>query len=77
LKGTYADTYEYDDTFKLPFGVGHDKVIKRKTDMINKQKYLNNRVMDDLIEKLGYMDYRDALACNKYILDAKRNGDYH
>jgi hypothetical protein len=23
------------------------------------------------------MDYRDALAANKYILEAKRHGDYH
>jgi hypothetical protein len=29
--------------------------------------------MDALVEKLGYMDYRDALACNKYILEAKRS----
>ena len=33
--------------------------------------------MDELIQKLGYMDYRDALACNKYIVEAKRSGDYH
>ncbi len=33
--------------------------------------------MDELVEKLGYMDYRDALACNRYILEAKRHGDYH
>jgi hypothetical protein len=33
--------------------------------------------MDHLVNKLGYMDYRDALACNKYILEAKRSGDYH
>lgn len=33
--------------------------------------------MDELIEKLGYMDYRDALACNRYIIEAKRSGDYH
>ena len=33
--------------------------------------------MDDLVEKLGYLDYRDALAANKYILEAKRHGDYH
>jgi len=33
--------------------------------------------MDDLVTKLGYMDYRDALACNKYIIEAKRSGDYH
>ena len=23
------------------------------------------------------MDYRDALACNKYIIETKRSGDYH
>jgi hypothetical protein len=33
--------------------------------------------MDELIEKLGYFDYRDALACNKYIIEAKRSGDFH
>lgn len=26
---------------------------------------------------MGYLDYRDALACNKYILETKRHGDYH
>jgi hypothetical protein len=34
-------------------------------------------VLDELVEKLGYMDYRDALACNKYILEAKKQQDYH
>jgi hypothetical protein len=33
--------------------------------------------MDELVTKLGYMDYRDALALNKYILETKRHGDYH
>jgi hypothetical protein len=33
--------------------------------------------MDELVERLGYMDYRDALACNKYLIDVKRHGDYH
>lgn len=33
--------------------------------------------MDNLIEKLGYLDYRDALAANRYILEARRHGDYH
>jgi len=27
--------------------------------------------MDELVDALGYMDYRDALACNKYIIEAK------
>ena len=33
--------------------------------------------MDELVESLGYMDYRDALAANKYIMEAKRHGDYN
>lgn len=45
--------------------------------MIDKEKKANNQKMDELVEKLGYMDYRDALACNKYIIEAKRSGDYN
>lgn len=45
--------------------------------MVDKQKFQNNQAMDELVQKLGYMDYRDALACNKYIIEAKRHGDYH
>lgn len=33
--------------------------------------------MDSLIEKMGYLDYRDALAANKYILEAREKGDFH
>ena len=76
-KGVWVDTFEFDDQFKLPYGVGFDNIIKKKADMIDKQKFWNNRVMDELVSKLGYMDYRDALAVNKYILEAKRHGDYH
>jgi hypothetical protein len=56
----------------LPYGLGFDDIIKKKVDLVDKQKTWNNRVMDDLVLKLGYMDYRDALACNKYILEAKK-----
>jgi hypothetical protein len=45
--------------------------------MVDKQKFQNNQAMDELVQKLGYMDYRDALACNKFIIEAKRHGDYH
>ena len=76
-KGVWVDHFDYDDQFKLPYGVGYDHVIKKRTDMIDKQKFWNNRVMDELVESLGYMDYRDALACNKYIMETKRHGDYH
>lgn len=76
-KGISFELPEVEDTFKLPYGVGYDHVIKEKTDLLNQQKTLNYQAMNDLVEKLGYMDYRDALACNKYILEAKRHGDYH
>jgi len=43
---------------------------------MDNKKLWNNELMDELVEKLGYMDYRDMLALNRYILDAKREGDY-
>lgn len=52
-------------------------MIKKKAELIDGQKQSNNLVMDQLIQQLGYMDFRDALACNKYILEAKRSQDYH
>jgi hypothetical protein len=61
----------------LPYGAGYDHIIKKKAELIDSQKQANNLVMDQLVLKLGYMDYRDALACNKYIIEAKRSGDYH
>ena len=66
-----------DEEFALPFNLGFDNIIKEKGDKINDQKAKNNKIMDQLVEKLGYLDYRDALAANKYILEAKRHGDYH
>ena len=68
---------DVEDTYKLPYGLWYDHIIKQKTDEINSQKVSNNLVMDELVQKLGYIDYRDALACNKYILESKRHSDYH
>lgn len=76
-QGIEAPEIVIDDEFLLPYNAGFDDVIKKKAELIDSQKETNNKVMDDLVLKLGYMDYRDALACNKYILEAKRSGDYH
>ena len=76
-KGIELPEFEIDDQFQLPYGAGFDHIIKKKAELIDSLKVANNVVMDDLIERLGYMDYRDALACNRYILEAKRSGDYH
>ena len=66
-----------DDQLNLPIGTPYDFVIKAKAESIDDEKNLNNVKMDELVAKLGYMDYRDALACNRYIIEAKRSGDYH
>jgi len=71
------EIHQVDDQMNLPMGTEFDFIIKAKAEEIDNQKILNNTKMDELIEKLGYMDYRDALACNKYIIEAKRSGDYH
>lgn len=63
--------------FSLPYGFGFDHIIKEKIDSINDQKFKNNQLMDELVEKLGYLDYRDALAANKYILESHRHKDIH
>ena len=76
-RGIEAPDFEVDDQFMLPYGLSFDNVIKKKAELIDSLKVANNVVMDELIERLGYMDYRDALACNRYILEAKRSGDYH
>lgn len=75
--GESMTEFEIDDQFQLPYGLGFDQIIKKKAALIDGQKQSNNVVMDELISKLGYMDYRDALACNKYIIESKRSGDYH
>jgi len=43
---------------------------------MDNKKLWNNELMDELVQKLGYIDYRDMLALNRYILDAKREGDH-
>jgi hypothetical protein len=65
-----------DEEFNLPFGFGYDHIIKEKGDLMNNKKFYNNIMMDQLVEKLGFMDFRDMLALNKYMLEAKRTDDY-
>ena len=66
-----------DDQYNLPIGTEFDYILKSKQKENNSKKQLNDIKMDELVAKLGYIDYRDALACNKYIMEAKRSGEYH
>jgi hypothetical protein len=68
---------EIQDEFNVEVGTPFDYIFKERAELIDSQKAANNKMMDDLVASLGYMDYRDALACNKYIIEAKRSGDYH
>lgn len=61
--------------FALPYGFGYDHIIKDKIEAINNKKFSNNLLMDELVDKLGYLDFREALAANKYILEAHGHKD--
>lgn len=76
-KETNSFKANIDEEFNLPYGFGFDYIIKEKGELINNKKALNNQAMDELVNKLGYLDFRDALAANKYILEARKHGDYH
>ncbi len=53
----------------------YQEVIKERDQLIDKGKYKSFKEMDALIQKLGYMDYRDLLAANRYVFEAQRYGD--
>jgi len=81
-KAATQPSVSIDENQLLPYGFGFDNVIKERNEeqfanYYTSKKYINNKIMDKLVDKLGYLDYRDALAANKFILEAQRNGDYH
>ena len=76
-RGITGEEPEMEDQFNVQIGTPFDYIFKERAELIDSQKMKNNKKMDELVAQLGYMDYRDALACNKYILETKRSGDYH
>ena len=76
-KGVRLDMPEMEETYNVPMGTEFDYIYKERQELIDSQKKQNSVKMDQLVAQLGYMDYRDALACNKYIIEAKRSNDYH
>lgn len=76
-KGQLFPPVTVDGDLNLPYGFGFDKVIKEKKDRVNEKRFRVTQLMDELVEKLGYMDYRDMLAANRYILEAMDHEDYH
>ena len=76
-KGIQMEMPEIEETYNVAMGTEFDYIFKERQELIDSQKKQNSVKMDELVAQLGYMDYRDALACNKYIIEAKRSNDYH
>jgi hypothetical protein len=50
------------------------EIIEKRARSIEKQQ--SDQEIAELVEKLGYLDLRDFVAVNKYILDAKNHSNY-
>lgn len=61
-----------DKDTNLVYGLGFDNLI---TNNLTSQKSSEERQLQHLINKLGYVDFRDFVALNKYILEAKNHED--
>jgi hypothetical protein len=71
---TQKNKLKVDETTGLIYGLGYDDVISeqlRNTTSARKREENNN--LNELVEKLGYLDLRDFIAINKYILQAKNH----
>jgi hypothetical protein len=66
-----------DEDLQLPLGMGYDEFVNELKEGIATEKYKNIKAMDNLVKHLGYIDYREMIAVNKYIIDARRSRDYH
>lgn len=67
----------FDENFNIITNVGQDDFLKLLRHKAEIKKSLNNKKMDELVRKMNYLDYRDFLAINKYIIESKRTNDYH
>jgi len=52
-----------------------DWILKNREAELERKKKLNSGMIRELVWKLGFLDYRDALALNKYILEARKSED--
>jgi hypothetical protein len=61
-----------DKDTNLVYGLGYDNLI---TSGQSGQKSSEERQLQQLVNKLGYVDFRDFVALNKYVLEAKNHED--
>ena len=75
MEGMKMNEVKFDPFSGLPLGLGFDEFASQDQEALNTQKIWNKKVMDEIVTKLGYLDYRDVLVCNKYVLEAKTSLD--
>lgn len=57
----------------LIYGLGYDHLIRRSSRTKNESEGESYNKLNELVNKLGYLDLRDFVALNKYVLEAKNH----
>jgi hypothetical protein len=60
-----------DESTGLLYGLGYDHIISEKIRNMGVQD--TNKHLNELVEKLGYLDLRDFIAINKFILQGRNH----
>jgi hypothetical protein len=60
----------------LMYGMEHDDYIQMRKISTEEQRAEADTELDILVEKLGYLDLRDFVALNKYILEAENHDNF-
>lgn len=67
------ETTKIDEETGLMYGQGYDHLIRRSSRTRSEEEGDSYNKLTELVTKLGYLDLRDFVALNKYILEAKNH----
>jgi hypothetical protein len=66
---------DIEPTTGLQFGIGFDDYLRKRIKQ-TKEETKSDVNMDELVAKLGFLDLREFIAVNKYVLEAENHVDY-
>lgn len=79
FRNEFEDQTLYDRQTGLPLQFYREEIgnkeIKWTEDLREVSQNASYQYVDKLIHGLGYLDYRDFLAANKYVMEAKKSTD--
>ena len=79
FRNEFEDQTLYDKQTGLPLQFYREEIgnkeIKWTEDLREVSQNASYQYVDKLIHGLGYLDYRDFLAANKYVMEAKKSTD--